>query len=70
MRYNRLWPPPLWKDVVLPWLLRPPDLVKPCVRALNGPPFHNDLLSVMTRPRMPAAAEHAVWYQAYKQTDD
>src|SRR5918998_2674356 len=39
LRYLRLAPPPRWREVTRPWVLRPPDLVSPSVRAFSGSSF-------------------------------
>src|SRR5262249_62332560 len=46
-----LWPPPIWRVVMRPKLLRPPDLVLPSVNSLMGPPFHRWLRSTCTNWR-------------------
>src|SRR4028118_2069930 len=51
MRYFCLWPPAMPREVTWPWLLRPPVLRLPSVKALTGLPFHSDDLSTKIRPR-------------------
>src|SRR5436189_6184495 len=36
LRYRRLAPPPRWREVLRPLLLRPPDLLRPSVRDFSG----------------------------------
>ena len=36
IRYIRLWPPPRWRDVMNPWLFRPPVLRSGSVRLFSG----------------------------------
>ncbi len=39
LRYRRLAPPPRWREVLRPWALRPPDLVRPSTRVFSGSVF-------------------------------
>ena len=39
LRYSRLAPPPRWRDVLRPLLLRPPDFVRPSVSERSGVVF-------------------------------
>src|SRR5512134_2094211 len=52
-RYACLCPPPMWRVVMRPSLLRPPVLVLPSVSILTGAPFHRPLRSTSTRCRRP-----------------
>ena len=36
IRYMRLWPPPRWRTVMRPWLLRPAVLLSGSVSASRG----------------------------------
>src|SRR3954447_24606504 len=36
LRYRRLAPPPRWRAVLRPLLLRPPDFFRPSVRLFSG----------------------------------
>src|SRR5438046_9945765 len=36
LRYRRLAPPPRWREVLRPLLLRPPDLLRPSVSDFSG----------------------------------
>src|SRR3712207_9251615 len=36
LRYLRLAPPPRWREVMRPCVLRPPDLVRPSTRLFSG----------------------------------
>src|ERR671927_366186 len=36
LRYRRLAPPPRWRDVLRPWVLRPPDFLSPSVKDFSG----------------------------------
>src|SRR5579884_2902853 len=36
LRYRRLAPPPRWREVLRPWVLRPPDFFRPSVRDFSG----------------------------------
>src|SRR3954453_22479024 len=39
LRYRRLAPPPRWRDVLRPWALRPPLLVRPSTSVRSGSVF-------------------------------
>src|ERR671917_260810 len=39
LRYLRLAPPPRWREVTRPCVLRPPDLVSPSVSDFSGSPL-------------------------------
>src|SRR3954465_8137073 len=36
LRYSRFAPPPRWREVMRPCVLRPPDFVRPSVRDFSG----------------------------------
>src|SRR3954464_2511360 len=36
LRYSRLAPPPRWREVMRPCVLRPPDFLRPSVSAFSG----------------------------------
>src|SRR3954449_11305167 len=38
-RYRRLAPPPRWREVLRPWVLRPPLLVRPSTSDFSGSTF-------------------------------
>src|ERR1700736_2467057 len=38
LRYNRLAPPPRWREVLRPLTLRPPDFFSPSVSDFSGSP--------------------------------
>src|SRR3712207_2832411 len=39
LRYRRLAPPPRWREVLRPLLLRPPDFLRPSTRVFSGSVF-------------------------------
>src|SRR4051812_35817257 len=39
LRYRRLAPPPRWREVLRPWLLRPPDFLRPSTSVRSGSVF-------------------------------
>src|ERR1700751_5417870 len=39
LRYSRLAPPPRWREVLRPLLLRPPDFLRPSTRVFSGSVF-------------------------------
>src|SRR6185312_3525759 len=53
LRYACLAPPPMWRDVMRPSLLRPPVFVLPSTSVLTGLPFHSVDLSTWIRWRRP-----------------
>src|SRR6185436_17399745 len=55
-----MWPPPMWRVVMRPKLLRPPDLVLPSVSILMGAPFHSVPRSTSTSWRRPGVVGRKV----------
>src|SRR3954454_19398374 len=53
LRYRRLAPPPRWRDVLRPLLLRPPDLRRPSTRVFSGSVFVISLKSGYVAKRRP-----------------
>src|SRR3954447_11122216 len=52
LRYSRLAPPPRWRAVLRPLLLRPPDFLRPSTRVFSGSVFVISLKSAYeTKPR-------------------
>src|SRR4051812_32314465 len=53
-RYRRLAPPPRWRDVLRPWALRPPLLVRPSTSVFSGSVFVISAKSGYVMKRRPA----------------
>src|ERR1044072_9613118 len=53
MRYARLWPPPWWRVVIRPWLLRPPFLGSGRVSDFSGVVRVISTKSATDEPRRP-----------------
>src|SRR3954447_18940758 len=54
LRYRRLAPPPRWRAVLRPLLLRPPDFLSPSTRVFSGLVFVISLRSAYETKRRPA----------------
>src|SRR4028118_1141404 len=54
MRWARLAPPPRWREVLRPLLLRPPDLVRPTVSDFSGSVLVISAKSANVMKRRPA----------------
>src|ERR687883_2096347 len=39
LRYRRFAPPPRWRAVLRPWVLRPPDFLRPSTSVFSGSVF-------------------------------
>src|SRR4051794_27001091 len=52
-RYLRLAPPPRWRDVMRPCVLRPPDFLRPVVSAFSGSDFVTSARSLHVAKRRP-----------------
>ena len=53
MRNRRRTPPPRWRTVMRPWLLRPAVLLRDTVRCATGFSFERCVRTCDTRKRMP-----------------
>src|SRR3954449_7055934 len=52
-RYLRLAPPPRWRDVMRPCVLRPPDFFRPVVSAFSGSDLVTSARSLQVAKRRP-----------------
>src|SRR3954454_6065620 len=52
-RYLRLAPPPRWRDVMRPCVLRPPDFLRPVVSAFSGSLLVTSARSLQVAKRRP-----------------
>src|SRR4051794_3135031 len=53
LRYRRFAPPPRWREVMRPCVLRPPDFLRPSVRLRSGSFFVSSGLSAHVAKRRP-----------------
>ena len=53
LRYLRLAPPPRWREVIRPCVLRPPDFLRPSTSAFSGSAFVTSALSFQVAKRRP-----------------
>src|SRR3954447_26998339 len=53
LRYRRLAPPPRWREVMRPCVLRPPDFLSPSVSAFSGVFFVTSARSDQVAKRRP-----------------
>src|ERR687886_2911215 len=59
LRYSRLAPPPRWREVIRPCVLRPPDFLSPSVRLRSGSFFESSERSAQVAKRRPG--EVGLW---------
>src|SRR3954462_10605135 len=53
LRYRRFAPPPRWREVMRPCVLRPPDFLRPSVSAFSGSFFVTSARSDQVAKRRP-----------------
>src|SRR3954449_9861340 len=58
-RYRRLAPPPRWREVMRPRVLRPPDFLRPSVRLRSGAFLVSSERSCQVAKRLPG--EVGLW---------